>query len=243
MSYGTLTTTLEGGVATITLASADGMNCYTPEMGEDLVSALRGAAADRAVRAIVLTGAGRAFCAGAHRDALRGVAGPSGFRIGEEAFIRSFAPEFAAIPKLVVAAMNGSAAGIGVTMALLCDLRIVAAGAKLRLNFAELGIVPGLGSTRTLVALVGVARAKKLLLAEPLVSAEQALSFGLVDEVVAPEQLMARARALTRIATEAMPGVVAEIKACLDPGDVRAAIEREARATDRLRGTPPGGEP
>ncbi|MCP5395253.1 MAG: enoyl-CoA hydratase/isomerase family protein [Sphingomonadaceae bacterium] len=227
-----------GGVEIIALTSDDGMNCYTPEMGEDLVAALRGAAADDAVRAIVLTGRGRAFCAGAHRSTFAGTIGPSGFRIGEEHFIAGFAQEFAALPKPVVAAFNGSAAGIGVTMSLLCDLRLAVPGAKLRLNFAELGIMPGLGSTRRLVELVGMAKAKRLLLFDRMVLAEEALQIGLVDEIVPPQALLDRAIALGEAAAVGHPGANAEIKACLNAaydGDLSAALVRESEAAQRLR--------
>jgi len=237
--YGTLTIARHGAVAVIALTSADGMNCYTPEMGEDLVAALRAAAADEDVAAIVLTGNGRAFCAGAHRDVLTGALGPSGLRIGQEAFIASFAPEFAAIPKLTIAAFNGSAAGIGVTMSLLCDLRLAVPGARLRLNFAELGIMPGLGSTRTLARLVGPARAKTLLLCSQTLTSEEAAAIGLVDEVVPADALQDRALALGEAAASASRALAAEIKAAVDAandGDLATALRREADAAQRLRG-------
>lgn len=239
MSYGTLTTTRKGPAALIELTSGDGMNCYTPEMGEDLVEALRAAAGDADVAAIVLTGTGRAFCAGAHRSVLTGEVGPSDYTIGQEHFIAGFAPEFAAIPKLTIAALNGSAAGIGVTMSLLCDLRLAVPGAKLRLNFAELGIMPGLGSTRTLVDLVGTSAAKKLLLCDRMIVAEEAAGIGLVDEVVAAEALVSRALALGEAAAGAKPGAFAEIKACLNAahdGGIADAVRREQESAARLRG-------
>ena len=239
MRYGTLTIARHGAVAVIALTSADGMNCYTPEMGEDLVAALRAAAADEDVAAIVLTGNGRAFCAGAHRDVLTGALGPSGLRIGQEAFIASFAPEFAAIPKLTIAAFNGSAAGIGVTMSLLCDLRLAVPGARLRLNFAELGIMPGLGSTRTLARLVGPARAKTLLLCSQTLTSEEAAAIGLVDEVLPADALQDRALALGEAAASASRALAAEIKAAIDAaddGDLATALRREADAAKRLRG-------
>ena len=239
MSYGTLTLSRHGPVELIELTSDDGMNCYTPEMGEDLVVALRAAATDDTVAAIVLTGSGRAFCAGAHRSVLSGQVGPSGLRIGQEHFIAGFAPEFAAIPKLTIAAFNGSAAGIGVTLSLLCDIRLAVPGAKLRLNFAELGIMPGLGSTRTLIDIVGLPAAKKLLLCDRTVLAEEAAAIGLVNEVVAADALLDRAIALGEAAAGADPRVAAAIKACLNAaqdGDLAAALHREAETAARLRG-------
>lgn len=239
MSYGTLAITRLGPVELIELTSQDGMNCYTPEMGEDLVAALRGAAADDDVAAIVLTGSGRAFCAGAHRDVLTGALGPSGLRIGQEAFIASFPAEFAAIPKLTIAAFNGSAAGIGVTMSLLCDLRLAVPDARLRLNFAELGIMPGLGSTRTLSELVGPSAAKKLLMCSQTLTAAEAAALGLIDEVVPPDTLQDRALALGEAAAKASRPLAREIKAAINAarnGDLADAIRREADAAKRLRG-------
>lgn len=238
MSYGTIATSRHGPVLLIELVSDDGMNCYTPEMGEDLVAALRAGGSDPDVAAIVLTGKGRAFCAGAHRDVLNGQLGPAGLRIGTEHFITGFAPEFAALPKLTIAAFNGAAVGIGVTMSLLCDLRLAVPGAKLRLNFAELGIVPGLGSTVLLPALVGRATARKLLLCERMVDAQEALRIGLVDEVIAPDALIARALALGEAAAGCKGGTLAAIKHCLDAGPeggVSGALAREAAAAAALK--------
>lgn len=238
MSYGTIAQSRHGAVHLIELVSEDGMNCYTPEMGEDLVAALRAAASDDSIAAIVLTGRGRAFCAGAHRSALSGGTGPSGMKIGEEEFITSFAPEFAAIPKLTIVALNGSAAGIGLTMSLLCDLRLAVPHAKLRLNFAELGIMPGLGSTALLVRLTNLSTAKKLLICDRLIQAEEAAKIGLVDEIVAPESLVARALELGEAAAACKGNTVREIKACLSAayeGDIADALRRESEAAARLK--------
>ena len=238
MSYGTLAGQRHGAVQVISLVSEDGLNCYTPEMGEDLVAALRAAAQDDEIAAIVLTASGRAFCAGAHRSVLSGGVGPAGLRIGEEEFIASFAPEFAAIPKLTIAALNGSAAGIGVTMSLLCDLRLAVPGAKLRLNFAELGIMPGLGSTAILTSLLGLSKAKKLLLCDRLIETGEAARLGLIDEAVPADSLQARALELAGAAAACNGKVIAEIKACLNAAgsvDVTTALAREAAAAARLR--------
>lgn len=234
MSYGTLTCTRIGAVDLIELISDDGMNCYSPEMGEDLVAALRKSAQAQDVAAIVLTGRGRAFCAGAHRNVLSGQVGASGLIIGQEHFIAGFAAEFAALPKLTIAAINGATAGIGVTMSLLCDLRLAVPGAKLRLNFAELGIMPGLGSTATLPALIGPAAAKRLLLCDRMILSDEAAKIGLIDEIVAPEKLVAHALALGEAAAACRPGTVAEIKACI-AAPIDAARSRELASAQRLR--------
>ena len=239
MTYGTLSISQTGAVAVIELVSDDGLNCYTPEMGEDLVAALRAAAADPQVRAIVLTGRGKIFCAGAHRSVLSGEVGPSGLTIGTEEFIASFAPEFAELPKLTIAAINGGAAGIGVTMSLLCDLRIAVPGARLRLNFAELGLMPGLGSTARLPQLVGISRAKRLLLCDRQILTDEALAIGLVDELVEPDGLRDAAIKLGHAATECRGTTLEHIKHCLNAaspaGSVASATEREAAAAAEMR--------
>lgn len=237
MIFGNLAASRHGPVQLIELTSDDGMNCYSPEMGEDLVAAFRAAQDDADIAAVVLTGRGRAFCAGAHRDVLTGRVGPSGLVIGSEHFITGFAAELAAFPKLTVAAFNGSAAGIGVTMTLPFDLRISVPGARLRLNFAELGIVPGLGSTALLPALVGRSAARKLLLCERMIEADDAHAIGLIDEVIAPDRLLARAIELGESAAACKGGTLPAIKRLLDADcDVTAALRREAAAAAALRG-------
>lgn len=238
MSYGTVIVERRGTTAILRLNRPDRLNAYTPEMGEDLVASLRAAAADDSIRGIVVTGEGRAFCAGADHECFAGEPGPSGLRIGEEAFTRDFAIELAAIPKLTIAAFNGAAVGIGVTMSLCMDLRLAVPGAKLRLNFAELGILPGLGSTALLPRLIGLSAAKKLLLCERTLLAEQAQDIGLVDEVIAPDELVNRAVALCEAAAACPAPVIAAIKARLDESageTVATAVTRERAAVDKLR--------
>lgn len=124
-------------------------------------------------------------------------------------------------------------------MSLLCDLRLAVPGARLRLNFAELGIMPGLGSTRTLARLVGPARAKALLLCSQTLTSEEAAAIGLVDEVLPADALQDRALALGEAAASASRALAAEIKAAVDAsgeGDLATALRREADAAKRLRG-------
>jgi enoyl-CoA hydratase/carnithine racemase len=239
MRYGTVRYEQHGSVVQLILNRPEQLNAYTPEMGEDLVAAFRATATDDSVAAVVVTGAGRAFCAGADRACLTGNVGPSGLRLGEEDFVKDFALELAEHPKLTMAAFNGVAVGIGVTMSLCLDLRLAAAGTRLKLNFAELGIVPGLGSSFVLPRLMGLGRAKKLLLCSRELSAEQALSEGLIEEISAPQDLIPRARALAAAAAECSPGVVAAIKRNLNAGAVgnrEQAVAIEQASARELRG-------
>ena len=151
---------VDSGVATLTLNRPEKLNAYTVAMGEAIVSAFRQVREDDAIRAVILTGSGRGFCAGVDLDVLKAqsaapVGGESEPRIGEEDFVRGFPQELLEFPKPVIAAINGPAIGVGVTMTLPCDLRVAARGAKLGLTFTKLGILPGLGSTHLLPRIVG----------------------------------------------------------------------------------------
>lgn len=195
MHYHDIRVERDGAVATICLARESVLNAYTPDMGEELVHAYRVLAADDTVRAIILTGSGRAFCAGADREALAGARGRAGLRLGEEHFITGFAAEMATFPCLTIAAINGAAAGIGVTATLAMDLRVAAEDAKLVLNFAELGIMPGLGSTHFLPRLLGPARARELLLCTRRISGRDAAEMGLVNRALPSDDVLPCARA------------------------------------------------
>ena len=244
MKYGTVVLEKRGALALLWLNRPERLNAYVPEMGEDLIAALRALAADDTVAAVAVTGTGRAFCAGADRDCFRGEPGPSGLRLGEEAFVRDFALEIADYPKLTVAAFNGVAVGLGVTMTLCMDLRIAAAGALLKLNFAELGILPGLGSSFALPRLIGLGQAKKLLLCDRELPARRALALGLIEEVCPPAQLLARAEALAARAAGCQPAALAAIKRLLNAGagsTLAAAVATEQQQAQALNHLLRGG--
>jgi 2-(1,2-epoxy-1,2-dihydrophenyl)acetyl-CoA isomerase len=212
-------------------------------MGDEVVEAFRALREDAAVRAVVLTGAGRAFCAGvdlehlkAHQAGAKAGAGP---RLGEEDFLRVFPLELLAFPKPVIAAVNGAAIGVGVTMILPCDVRLAAASARLGLTFAKLGILPGLGSTHLLPRLVGRARALELVLTARVVPAAEAAAIGLVSRVVDDAALLGEARALAAEMAQIRPEVLAAAKAALLYGEehgMAEAMANEQRASAELRG-------
>lgn len=230
-------------IATVTLNRPEKLNAYTVEMGDAVVAAFARARADKAVRAVILTGAGRAFCAGVDLEHLKahqagGKAG-SGPRLGEEDFLRKFPLELLHFPKPVIAAVNGPAIGVGVTMILPCDIRIAAEGAKLGLTFAKLGLLPGLGSTHLLPRLVGMAKALELVLTARVVTAFEAAEIGLVNRVVPPDALLDEARATARATAECRPEVLAAAKAALHFGasaTMEEAMQNEQRASAALRG-------
>jgi len=229
------------GIATITLNRPDKLNAYTLEMGEEAYDAFQ-RCRDDAVRAVLLTGAGRGFCAGVDLEQLRSQPperAPGAPRLGEEAFVRKLPLELVEFPKPVIAAINGAAVGVGVTMALPCDVRIAALDAKLGLTFAKLGILPGLGSTHLLPRLVGPARALELVLSARMLDGREAAKIGLVNAAVPAEEVLPRARDLARAMIASDARVLAAAKRVLHFGaaaSMEAALRNERRESSALRG-------
>jgi 2-(1,2-epoxy-1,2-dihydrophenyl)acetyl-CoA isomerase len=184
----------DGRVGVITLNRPDRLNAYTPDMGDELVAAFRSFAADPDIGAILLTGNGRAFCAGADRAFLGGERGRNGLRLGEEHFIDGFVSELFAIDTPLIAAVNGPAIGIGATMLLALDIRIASASARFGFPFAKLGLMPGMGSTLLLPAIVGLSRAKDILLGGLTLTSDEALEAGLISQVYSDTELNYAAR-------------------------------------------------
>jgi 2-(1,2-epoxy-1,2-dihydrophenyl)acetyl-CoA isomerase len=183
----------ERAVTTLTLNRPDALNALTAELRRELLAAIKAASRDAEVRAVVITGAGRAFCAGAD---LRGGS-------GEREFRRVLADEYnplieaiRALPRPVIAAVNGVAAGAGVSLALAADLVIAAEEARFVPAFHRIGLVPDSGLTRTLVRAVGRHRAFEVLMGERQLSASEAQAAGLVAAVVPSDRLADTAREL-----------------------------------------------
>ena len=192
--------TVDDGLATITLSRPDQMNSLDIATKLALRDHVLDAAADRAVRAVVLTGSGRAFCVGQdlreHAEALARDDADLGATVHEHYI--PIASALATMDKPVVAGVNGIAAGAGAAFAFACDLRIVASGAKFALAFAGIGLSCDSGSSWTLPRLVGWARARELLLLPRTVTADEALEMGLATEVVADGDVLDRSTALAR---------------------------------------------
>lgn len=222
MSYSNILLDREDGLATITLNRPDKLNAYTTEMGEEFTQAFRALERDPAVRAIVITGAGRAFCAGADLEHLAAHAAgrnvSKGPRLGEEDFLRKLPLEMRAARKPVLAAINGHAVGVGMTMAMPCDVRIAAEDAKLGFVFGRLGILPGLGSTHLLPQLVGMARAQELVLTAKKILGSEAAAIGLVNRAVPADQVLAVTKAMAKEMSEVDPIVLAYAKKALQFG-------------------------
>jgi 2-(1,2-epoxy-1,2-dihydrophenyl)acetyl-CoA isomerase len=240
--YETILYAVDDRVATITMNRPEKRNAYVPQMGEDLVAAFRAARDDAEVRAVILTGAGQGFCAGVDLDALKamqaGQGAGSGPKLGEEEFVRSFPLELLEYPKPVIAAVNGAAIGVGVTMILPCDIRIASDRAKLGVPFTRLGILPGLGSTHLLPRIVGLGHAQELVLTSRVIEAPEALAIGLVSRVVPGDALLATAREIAALIVACDPDSLAIAKRALHAGadaDMAQAMANERAANAELR--------
>ena len=191
---------LDGAVATITLNRADAMNSLDTATKDALRDAVAQAADDSAVRAVVLTGSGRAVCVGQdlkeHIHNLENAPDEVWRTVPEH--YNPIVTALATMPKPVVAAVNGVAAGAGAAFAFACDFRIVADSAGFNLAFAAVGLTADSGSSWTLPRLVGHARATELLMQPSTITAERALELGLATEVVPADDVPARAAAFAR---------------------------------------------
>ncbi len=221
-----------GAVATITLNRPGALNALTILMKEQLLLALRDLASTSSIGAIVLTGAGRAFCAG---QDLRERLHPGAPPLDEELTVR-YNPIIRAIvdaPQPVIAAVNGVAAGAGASIAFACDLRIAAEGASFVLAFGRIGLVPDSGATWTLPRLVGSARAAEIALLGETIGAAEALRIGLVTRVVPAAELAASAAAIGEQVAAGAPGATSATKGLLAAAfdrDLDAALGAEATA-------------
>ncbi|WP_007025342.1 enoyl-CoA hydratase/isomerase family protein [Saccharomonospora iraqiensis] len=221
------------GVRTLTLDRPSAYNSLTVELKEQLLAALREAADDPAVRAVLLTGAGKAFCAGQDLKEHVGM-----LRSGDEAPLRTVGDHYNPIvttitemPKPVVAAVNGPAAGAGAAFAYAADLRLAASSATFLMAFANVGLGPDSAASWTLQRLVGQGRAMELMMLARTVDSAEALRIGLVSEVVADDELATRAHAVAAKLAAGPTVAYARIKST-----VRGAAEstlREALAAEQ----------
>ena len=222
-----------GGVATITLNRPEGLNAWNAQVGRDLHGALEGAAEDAGVRAVVLTGAGRGFSSGA--DLRDGFAlTPTGTPDLHASLVQLYNPVILglrALPKPVVAAVNGGAVGVGASLALACDLIVAAESAYFLLAFANIGLSIDGGASVLLAGRVGFTRAAELALLAGRLPASQALGWGLVNQVVADAELRDSAATLAGRLAAGPPGAYAAIKTLLNQScfaGLEDALEREA---------------
>ena len=241
--YETLLFETDAGVATITLNRPDALNALNATLRRELLTAVKAAGNDETVRAIVITGSGRGFCAGAD---LRGGTGEHDFR---RVLTTEYNPLIEAIRGLdapIIAAVNGVAAGAGVSLALAADLVLASEDARFVPAFNRIALVPDSGLTRTLVRALGRHRAFEILLGERHLGADDAHAAGLVAAVVPPDALADTARALARRLASGPTGSIgltkrlvnaAEDATLPDALDAEAALQEIAgRSEDHAEG-------
>ena len=226
-------TETDNHITTITLDRPEKLNAFAGTMREDLLAALRAAESDAACRVVVITGAGRAFCAGGDVEYMSGLqknGDVDAFRKLLDAG-RDIVTTIAEMPKPVIASVNGVAAGAGCNLALACDYRIASETAKLGETFVRIGIHPDWGGTWFLPRLVGPSRALELLTTGRMVDAAEALSIGMVDRVVPLAELPLQTTNLASAIAQGPPLAIADIKRALTASrtnTLRAQVELES---------------
>jgi 2-(1,2-epoxy-1,2-dihydrophenyl)acetyl-CoA isomerase len=240
---GDLRVEVADSVATLTLDRPDALNSLTVPLKEELLATFRRLGRDRDVRALILTGAGRAFCAGQDlRERLEPGATPLATEVRER-----YNPLILAMRLLeqpIIGAINGVAAGAGASLAFACDIRIAAENASFLLAFGRIGLIPDSGATWFLPRLVGPAKAAEIALTGDALSAADAVRFGLVARVVPSESLPDEARALAVRLASGAPRAIALTKRALNRSwdatleeslDYEAWLQGVAGATDDHR--------
>jgi len=235
-------------VATVTLNRPDKLNAWTATMGREVREAMEDAGRDEAVRVVVLTGAGRGFCAGADMSLLSDLAGgdppPAGAAAGTAGPGTSDVPAdfrgpyacFPTMPKPVVAAINGPAAGLGLVVALYCDVRMAGADAVFTTAFARRGLVAEHGISWLLPRVVGLPHALDLLLAARTVDAAEALRMGLVSRVWPAGELLSGVTTYAReLADRVSPRSMAVIKRQVWDAQLQTLAEATAVADTEMR--------
>lgn len=231
MSYKTVLYSESGGIATITLNRPDKRNAISYELIDDVIAALRQAAASDAL-VVILTGAGSAFCAGMDLDNLKQLLGRTPEQNLEDS--RTMASLFRSLydcPKPTIAAVNGPAIAGGTGLATLCDFTLAVPEARFGYTEVRIGFVPGIVSS-FLIGTVGEKRARELLLTGRIFSAEEGYRFGLVTEIVPADQLMARAHALAAELMQNSPNSVRTTKALLS-GYTKDQLDRQMASAIR----------
>ena len=209
--YTTLIYEVTDGIATVTLNRPDKLNAFNATMGREIVETFQRAERDPEVRTVVLTGAGRAFCAGADIAGFasdiehRGKGAPRRGDPREGREMLEFPHLVRTMTKPSIAALNGYALGVGITMALPCDIRIMAEEAKVGFIFARVGMMAELGSTYLLPRLVGASRAAEMMLTGRQYTAAECLAMGLVSAVAPVAELAGKAREIARQIAEGSP--------------------------------------
>ena len=229
--FNTITFEVANSIATITLNRPESYNAFTDEMKLEVTEAVNKAAQDKSVRAVVITGAGKAFCSGQDLKAIEGEIGT--FNLGET-LEKTYNPMIKAIyniPKPVICRMNGVAAGAGCSLALACDMIIASEKASMIEVFINVGLVLDSGSTYFLPRVVGMKKAFELSTMGTKVSAAEALKLGMVNQVVPPDELDEAVEKVTSYFTNAPTKAIGMIKKMLQQSytsDLGTVLQYEA---------------
>ena len=222
----------DDGIRVITLNRPERLNAWTYQMGRELSEAVDAANRDEAIDAIVVTGAGRGFCAGADIEAVFD-AQAKGKEVREGGRTRDWVQQVRD-SKPMVAAINGPAIGVGLTQVLSMDYLLAADDAKLSLRFVKMGLVPELASSQFVLTRVGFGKANELMLTGKTILGDEAAAIGLVDRVVAPDQLLGEALTIARAMGSNPHAAVRATKqlitANLQEGDLKQVQARELEA-------------
>ena len=234
--FQTLRLRRDGPILTVQLSREEKLNAFNAAMFAEVTAVAQGPARDPDVRVVVFTGTGRAFSSGAD---LSNMGGPrpdpslnrtEAFKAGLMAAQKAF-DEVELLPKPTIAAINGHVVGAGLQLALACDFRIAVRGIRLGLSDVKIGIIPGLGGTLRLPRLIGMARAKEIILLGDLIGPERALEIGLITSLVDPGELEDAVGKLAETLLSRAPLALAEAKQLLDR---EASLEAVAEAQARL---------
>jgi enoyl-CoA hydratase len=232
MPYKTIILEKEDSIARIILNRPDVMNAMTSEMFQDLEIAQKEIINDAGIRVLIITGKGRAFCSGADFSLISDLLEVGPKRLFEELRnLQDVVTVFETMEKPVIAAINGFALGGGLDLALACDFRIVAKGAKMGEQYVKAGIMPDLGGTQRLPRLVGLSKAKELIFLGDMIEAEEAERIGLVNRTVALEDLEAETKSLASRLASAPTTAIGLAKKAMQEGlqkGIRAGLELEA---------------
>lgn len=224
------------GIALLTLNRPERLNAWNGDLATRYFELLDQAAADPDVKVIVVTGAGKGFCAGADMDTLQGIGNATGGGGAESAAGSRPQHYTTTVPKPVIAAVNGACAGIGMVQALMCDIRFAAAGAKFTTAFSRRGLIAEYGMSWILPRLIGTSRAMDILFSGRVFLAEEAAAMGLVSEVVAPEHLLDRTLEYAAdLAVHASPTSMAVMKQQVYADQMRGVAEASDDAIELMK--------
>ena len=225
------------GVALITLNRPEVMNAFSDTMREDLLRAVREAASNTEVRCVVITGAGRAFCAGGDIASMAELQDKGDTSVIDRRMTlgSQVVRCLHEMPKPVIAAINGAAAGAGMNLALACDIRLAATSARFSESFVKIGLVPDWGGTYLLTQIVGTGKALELMMSGDRIDAEEAFRLGLLNRIFPDETFREDALCVAQQFAAGPPGTLAHIKRAVYIGATGTLVEACAYEAEAQR--------